>query len=190
MSYTKQRGNNRNPKHIYYVSLLNSQEWQGVHGLRANTLRAHHFCQLCEKAGIVRAAVDVHHLKPVEDVGRYYQPGEELPEDVKAAMRERCFDPKNVIALCVPCHIDIHRQMRSHYGQTARQMPKDDSQQAQDLNAWVNRVSNGKSEARTFKKGVRKTRYGWVTKDELKFKRAEEFEEWKQKCIEMSNVNK
>ena len=105
-------------------------------------------------------------------------------------MRERCFDPKNVIALCVPCHIEIHRQMRSHYGQTAQQMPKDDSQQAQDLNAWVRQVSNGKSEARTFKKGIRKTRYGWVTKDELKFKQAEEFEQWKQRCLEMSNVNK
>ena len=80
----KQSNWKRNPKHVYYVSLLNSKEWQGINGLRARTLRAHPLCQLCEKQGLVVSAVDVHHLKPVEGVGGRYQEGDILPDSVKA----------------------------------------------------------------------------------------------------------
>ena len=189
MSYTRQRGENRNPKHIYYVSLLNTQDWQGVNGLRARTLRKHPLCQMCEKDGIIRSSVDVHHLKPVEGVGRYYQPGEELPEDVKAAMRERCFDEKNVIALCVPCHIEIHRQMNSHEGQMVKTMPKVENDQTRSIQDWVNEVSGGKCEARPLvKKGIRRTKYGWVTPEELKQRQADELEQWKKKVHGLTNT--
>ena len=189
MSFTRQRGENRNPKHIYYVSLLNTQDWQGVNGLRARTLRKHPLCQMCEKDGIIRSSVDVHHLKPVEGVGRYYQPGEELPEDVKAAMRERCFDEKNVIALCVPCHIEIHRQMNSHEGQMVKTMPKVENDQTRSLQDWVSEVSGGKCEARPLvKKGIRRTKYGWVTPEELKQKQKEELEQWKKKVHGLTNT--
>ena len=79
----KQSNWNRNPKHVYYVSLLNSKEWQGINGLRARTLRAHPLCQLCEKQGLVVSAVDVHHLKPVEGVGGRYQDGDVLPDSAR-----------------------------------------------------------------------------------------------------------
>ena len=178
MSYTRQRGKSRNPKHIYYVSLLNTQEWQGVNGLRVKTLRAHPICQKCNRW----SAVDVHHLKPVEGVGRYYQPGEELPEDVKEAMRERCFDPHNVIALCVPCHIEIHRQMKSHVGQMVKTMPKVENDQTRSLQDWASHVSGGKCEARPLvKKGIRRTKYGWLTKEELRQREEEELNKWKEK---------
>jgi 5-methylcytosine-specific restriction endonuclease McrA len=179
----------RNPKHVYYVSLLNSQEWQGINGLRARTLRAHPLCQLCEKQGLVVSAVDVHHLKPVEGVGPYINVGEELPEWVKAAMRERCFDEKNVIALCIPCHIEIHRQMKSHKGQMAKLMPKVENDQTRQLEGWVQQVSGGTCEARPrIKKGIRRTKYGWLTKEELKQKQAEELENWKRKCYGLSHI--
>lgn len=189
MSYTKQRGENRNPKHIYYVSLLNSLDWQGVNGLRARTLRAHPLCQMCEREGIVRSSVDVHHLKPVEGVGRHYQPGEELPQDVKTAMRERCFDPANVIALCVSHHIEIHRQMNSHEGQMVKQMPKVENEQTKKLADWVHQVSGGRCEARPkVKKGIRLTKYGWLTAEEFKQRQAEELEQWKKKVHGLSNT--
>ena len=189
MSFTRQRGENRNPKHIYYVSLLNTQDWQGVNGLRARTLRKHPLCQMCEKDGIIRSSVDVHHLNPVEGVGRYYQPGEELPEDVKAAMRERCFDEKNVIALCRPCHIKIHEDMKSHVGQQVKTMPKVENDQTRSLQDWVQQVSGGKCEARPLvKKGIRRTKYGWVTDEEFKQRQAEELEQWKKKVHGLSNT--
>ena len=176
---------NRNPKHIYYVSLLNSQEWQGVNGLRAKTLRAHPLCEKCGRW----SAVDVHHLQPVEGVGRYYQPGEELPDDVKAAMRARCFNPNNVIALCVPCHIETHREMRSHQGQFIKRLPTVENEQTRNIDQWVQQVSCGKCEPRPhIKNGIRRTKYGYLTADEFKQKQAEELEKWKEKVNEFANV--
>ena len=175
---------NRNPKHIYYVSLLNSREWAGVDGLRVRTLRAHPLCQICyERDGIVRSAVDVHHLNPVEGVGRQYKAGEELPESVKAAMRERCFDPKNVIALCIPCHKQIHRDMHSHWGQQQRHMPKAEAtDQHKQLTAWANRISGGKATVTDKPKpGIRRTKYGWLTPEELKQREQEELDKWKER---------
>ena len=186
MSFTKQRGENRNPKHIYYVSLLNTQDWQGVNGLRARTLRKHPLCQMCEKDGIIRSSVDVHHLKPVEGVGRYYQPGEELPEEVKAAMRERCFDEKNVIALCVPCHIEIHRQMKSHVGQQAKTMPKVVTEGAVATANFMSRVTGRDvrpEDVAPVKKGIRKTRFGWVTREEFKEKIEQQHKDWKSNLL-------
>ena len=180
MSWTKQRGENRNPKHIYYVSLLNSQQWQGVNGLRARTLREHPLCQLCEQDGIIRSSRDVHHLRPVEDVGRYYRPGEVLPEDVKAAMRHRCFDPTNVIALCRDCHQQIHRDMKSHQWQQLNTMPKDEqSQDEREANDWFERISGGQAKAKPeTRKGITKTKYGWVTPEEFKAKQQSEIDDW------------
>lgn len=180
---------NRNPKHLYYVSLLNTKEWRQ---LRTETLQRHPLCQMCEKEGIeaigkpyVRSAVDVHHLKPVEGVGGVILQGEDVPEWVKAEMRERCFDPKNVIALCVPHHIEIHRQMRSHECQQLRTMPKEEPKPTDNsLDAWIKRNSRRHIEQPNEmkpKKGIRKTRFGWVTKEEYEQKKEEQFEKWKQK---------
>lgn len=177
---------NRNPKHLYYVSLLNTKEWRQ---LRTETLQRHPLCQMCEKEGIeaigkpyVRSAVDVHHLKPVEGVGGVILQGEEVPEWVKAEMRERCFDPKNVIALCVQHHIEIHRQMRSHEGQQLRTMPKEEPKPTDNsLDAWIKRNSRRHIEQPKDvkpKKGIRKTRFGWVTKEEFEQKKQEQFDNW------------
>ncbi len=176
----KQSNRNRNPKHLYYIQLLNSKEWKGVDGLRARTLTAHPLCQMCEREGRVASSVDVHHIKPVEGVGRTYNPGEDLPEDVKAAMRQRCFDPDNVIALCIPHHIGIHREMRSHAWQNVRAMPKDeqtkDEQQTED---WLSMVSGGTATAKPkTRKGIRRTPLGWMTKAEYHKQTKEDVESW------------
>ena len=179
----KQSNWKRNPKHVYYVSLLNSKEWQGINGLRARTLRAHPLCQLCEKQGLVVSAVDVHHLKPVEGVGGRYHEGDVLPESVKEAMRERCFDEKNVIALCIPCHIRIHKEMNSHYGQM-RDLPnlpheEQPKQEPTALGNFFTRMTGEEYHERPKpKKGIRRTPLGWMTKEEFKQKLEDNQKKW------------
>lgn len=174
----------RNPKHRYYVSLLNSQEWQGINGLRARTLRAHPLCQLCEKQKIVASAVDVHHLKPVEGVGGRYKEGDVLPESVKEAMRQRCFDPNNVIALCIPCHIRIHKEMRSHQGQM-RELPnmphEEQRQEPTALGNFAQRMTGETYQPKPKpKKGIRRTPLGWMTPEEFKEKQKQNLDKWKE----------
>ena len=174
----------RNPKHRYYVSLLNSQEWQGINGLRARTLRAHPLCQLCEKQKIVASAVDVHHLKPVEGVGGRYKEGDVLPESVKEAMRQRCFDPDNVIALCIPCHIRIHKEMRSHQGQM-RDLPnmphEEQKQEPTALGSFAQRMTGETYQQKPKpKKGIRRTPLGWMTTEEFKEKQKQNLDKWKE----------
>ncbi len=59
-------------------------------------------------------------------------------------------------------------------------MPKDEaeSEHHQQMKAFAERIG-GKYEPT--KKGVRKTRFGWVTKEEYKQKTSEQFEKWKQR---------
>ena len=195
MSYTRARGENRNPKHVYYVSLLNTKEWRK---LCTEYKRNHINCERCRREGIeagvlpngyVRSAFACHHIKPVEGVGRYYKVGEELPDWVKEEMRRRCFDPNNLIALCQECHIKTHREMRSHQGQQVKTMPKVENDQTRSLQDWVSEVSGGKCEARPLvKKGIRRTKYGWLTDEEFKQRQAEELEQWKKKVHGLSNT--
>ena len=172
----------KNPKHVYYVSLLNSKDWQGMNGLRARTLRAHPLCQMCEKEGIVKSAVDVHHIQPVEGVGRRYQLGETLPESVKEAMRQRCFNPNNVIALCIPCHIKIHKEMRSHYAQMwdLPNLPHEEKKQEPTaLGNFFTRMTGEEYHERPKpKKGIRRTPLGWMTKEEFQDKQQQNLDNW------------
>ena len=101
----------RNEKHQRYMQLLNSPKWWRE--VRVAQLRAHPLCQMCEREGIVTSAVDVHHLRPVQSV-----PLEQ--------MESVCYDPNNLISLCIPCHIKIHRQMGSRHDLKAPPIPKDE----------------------------------------------------------------
>ena len=178
----------RNPKHIYYVSLLNTKDWQGVNGLRAATLRKHPICQKCNR----RSSVDVHHLNPVEGVGRYYQPGEELPEDVKAEMRHRCFDEKNVVALCVACHIETHRQMRSHVGQGMKTVPRETNERTRSMAALASKMTGqnvSEQDVARPKKGIRKTRFGWMTNEEYQQRIENERKDRKENLLRRFTTN-
>lgn len=165
---------NRNPKHLYYMHLLRVKRWKL---LKNDHLNRHPLCQVCEREGKTVSARDVHHIRPVEGVQ-----GTELTDQVKAEMESRCYDPTNLISLCIPCHIEIHRQMHSHEGQMQRLMPKE-APKAQDsrLSAFVERTTGKQLPAVSQpkpKKGIRKTRFGWVTQDEYRQKKQEEFDAW------------
>lgn len=124
---------------------------------------------MCAKHDKVSASVDCHHIVPVESAKTVEE------------MKELAYNWHNLMALCIPCHCEIHRQMRSHTWQVLRKMPQaQETEQDTKLRDWVRKVSNGKTEEikPRPKKGVRKTKYGWLTLEEYKQKEREELNEW------------
>lgn len=82
-----------------YQKLLNSPRWKNI---RRAYLQQHPLCERCEREGFVRSAVDVHHKKPVESA------------KTEQEMERLAYDVSNLEALCIPCHIKTHQEMRSH----------------------------------------------------------------------------
>ena len=70
----------------------------------------------------MRAAVDVHHRVPVEK-GR-----------TESEMYRLCYDWDNLCALCVPCHVAVHKEM----GKGTKANRKERAEQA--LDRWKERV--------------------------------------------------
>ena len=175
---------NRNYKHQLYMSLFNTKEW---HTLRARKIaECKGLCERCRREGIEKGilpngymtpAKTVHHINPVEGVPD--EPADTLLDRMKA----RCYDYSNLILLCPDCHHKTHEEMKSHWRQASRTMPKDsvESDKQQEMKAFAERLG-GKYEPT--KRGIRKTQFGWVTPQEYKQKKAEQFENWKQR---MSN---
>ena len=83
-----------------YQRLLNSQRWREVK--TQVWRRANGLCELCKAEGFITPGVDVHHINPVE-TGRTVQEMERL-----------AYNPNNCQLLCVPCHIKVHQDMRTH----------------------------------------------------------------------------
>ena len=79
-----------------YQRLLNSRRWKE---LRVWKLQRNPLCEICKAEGYVRAAVDVHHIKPVESARTLME------------MEQLCFDANNLQALCIPCHVRVHKEM-------------------------------------------------------------------------------
>lgn len=102
-----------------YQRMLNSRRWKE---LRLGYLQEHPLCERCEREGYVRAAVDVHHKQPVEQCKTVRE------------METYCFMRDNLEALCIPCHIKTHQEMRSH----SRQEVKANRQR--QLLRWVDRM--------------------------------------------------
>lgn len=94
-----------------YQRLLNDKRWKT---LRIQYLQTHPLCERCKAEGIITAAVDVHHRKPVEEA--------RTPQDMEA----RCFDWLNLQALCVRCHILTHQEQRSHTRDAHQQRARED----------------------------------------------------------------
>lgn len=153
----------RNEKHRYYTKLLNAKRWWG--DVRLRQLEAHPLCQLCEQKGLVVAAVDVHHIVPVEQ-GRTAE-----------EMERFCYDPSNLISLCIPCHIAVHKEMKSHVGQTAKLMPAEG--QDNELRRWKDQHGGMAYQMpRKTKAGVCQTVYGWLTPDEYQARQREDMDAW------------
>ena len=115
-----------------YQRLLNSPRWAEVK--RIVDQRANGKCERCiemgKAAGVKRGwltpGVDHHHIKPVES-------GRTLEE-----MERLCYDPDNVRLLCVPCHIAVHTEQRSHSKEAHKQREDD------RLSQWISRQSRRK----------------------------------------------
>ncbi len=73
-------------------------------------MQQHPLCERCieegEAAGIpggyIRSAVDCHHIIPVERA------------KTEQEMERLAFDPNNLRALCIECHIKTHKEMNTH----------------------------------------------------------------------------
>lgn len=76
--------------------LYNSVRWKR---LRADYLADHPLCERCKEQGFYVPAVDVHHRRPTA-TGR-------TPDE----MERLCYSPTNLMALCIPCHVAIHKAM-------------------------------------------------------------------------------
>ena len=82
-----------------YQRLLNDRRWKE---LRRSYLQQHPLCERCQREGFVTAAVDVHHKTPVESA------------KTEQEMERLAYNPANLEALCIPCHIKTHQEMHSH----------------------------------------------------------------------------
>ena len=160
---------NRNERHRLYMQLLQSREWRELRAAKIRDCQG--LCERCKAMGIITAAKTVHHRTPVET-------GETLE-----AMRELCYRYDNLQLLCADCHHRAHEELRSHAGQGTRYMPKQDitnNEPQQRLKQFVEK--QGGVYVPPVKRGLRKTKFGWLTRDELKERQRAEFEAWKQRA--------
>lgn len=110
----------RNP---HYQALINTWKWQQ---LRAAKLKAQPLCEECERRGIVRAATEVHHIRPV---------GSALTPE---GMKTLAYDRNNLMSVCVQCHQDLHAAMpKSRRPKTKRYQKK--LQIAEEAKAFADR---------------------------------------------------
>jgi hypothetical protein len=84
---------------------LNSKRWKELRAWKLAQTQG--YCEICYAEGwrgIDALAVDIHHKVPVESV----------IDQGEAAMARVCYDPNNLMALCVRHHCEIHQQAGSH----------------------------------------------------------------------------
>ena len=100
-----------------YQRLLNSRRWKE---LRIAKLKAQPTCEICQREGRLRVAVDVHHITPVETATSL------------ADMERLAYPPMDqLMSLCVPCHIRVHREM----GKNTRENVNERKQSA--MERWI-----------------------------------------------------
>lgn len=111
-----------------YQKLLNDKRWKL---LRAAYLQRHPLCERCRREGIaagvlpdgyITPAVDVHHRKPVETAKTAQE------------MEWLAYDPANLEALCISCHIKTHKEMRTHTKEKVLENKKRRSQRFLEMN--------------------------------------------------------
>lgn len=89
-----------------YQRLLNDKRWMETK--RLVWQRAKGLCERCLAEGIITQGVDCHHIHPVESA--------KSPQE----MERLCYDSNNIQLLCVPCHVEVHKQLKSHDPQTIK----------------------------------------------------------------------
>ena len=108
-------GNHRDPR---YQKLLNSKRWKEV---RMRKLQKNPLCERCLEQGYYVSAIDVHHIIPVESARTVEE------------MEQLAYNENNLKALCISCHVAIHKEM----GKNTKEQVK----QRQDiyLQRWIDR---------------------------------------------------
>ena len=81
------------------MRMLNSRRWMETK--RIVWARADGLCEWCKRDGYLSAGVDCHHIVPFESA------------KTEAEMERLCYDPNNVVLLCIPCHVKTHTELRS-----------------------------------------------------------------------------
>lgn len=110
----------------HYQRMLNSRRWKE---LRQAKLNANPLCERCisdgeaagVKGGFVSAAIDVHHITPVESARSL------------AEMEQLCFRYTNLQSLCISCHAKTHKELRISKREIHKQRARD------DLTRWADR---------------------------------------------------
>lgn len=105
-----------------YHKLLKTYRWQR---LRSAYMAKHPVCEMCANEGRTSLAKVVHHIVPVEDA------------KTVDAMKMLAYDPKNLMALCEPCHERIHRELGSRFKSSGHTQRAEAKRIAEDfLKRW------------------------------------------------------
>ena len=75
------------------AKIYNSSIWQK---LRKTYMAAHPICEVCQLEGIIKPAVEIHHIREISN-------GTSIEQ-----MQDIAYDYNNLQALCVECHHKIH----------------------------------------------------------------------------------
>ena len=102
-----------------HMRMLNDRRWLDTK--RVVWHRAGALCEWCKRDGYIVAGVDCHHLVPFESA-----------KTIDEAER-LCYDPNNVVLLCVEHHRAEHNQKGYHT------KPKVKEREAQRLERWIER---------------------------------------------------
>lgn len=86
----------RNP---IYVKLINSNRWRTLRGAK---MRTNPLCEECERLNKSTLATEVHHIIPVESVA------------TQREMERLMYNRLNLMSVCHPCHVEIHKAAFSH----------------------------------------------------------------------------
>ena len=106
-----------------YQRLLNDKQWKM---LRAAVFRrTNGLCEMCLKEGVYTPGVDCHHIRPVEQAKTVEGPD---------GMRARCYDPNNVMLLCIDHHIKVHQSMHTHSKEKVKENKQRARQRFMELN--------------------------------------------------------
>lgn len=132
-----------------YQRLLNDKRWKL---LRAEVFRrANGLCELCKAEGFITAGVDVHHIKPVEQAKTVQE------------MERLAYNPANCQLLCIPCHIKVHQDMRTHTKEKVKENKERARQRFLEMND-----PNYKTEEETMQEKKRLGIFGTLNYDKLK----------------------
>ena len=104
-------------KNKAYYRIINSPKWGE---LSRRYKEMHPYCEKCLENGIYTPVAEVHHIRPIGSA---------------SSMREAeqlAFDESNLMALCISCHNQMHKQLNSHTKEEILKRKDNQAQMAYD----------------------------------------------------------